>query len=174
MVADTAVTSQAQYLTFSLRGEAYAVGLLQVREILQYEAVTRVPTTPQWIRGVMNLRGRVVPVVDLAAKFGLGESIVSSTTCIVIVEVALAEESTIMGVMTDSVSEVIELASAEIEPPPTFGTRVRVDHLQGMGKVGKGLVLILDIDRVLSTDELLGAAETGVASVADAAALAGA
>jgi purine-binding chemotaxis protein CheW len=148
---------QGQYLTFRIAGEEYAIGILRVKEILQYEAVTRVPRTPPWIRGVINLRGSVVPVVDLAVKFGLPESAVSGTTCIVIVEVALDGEQAVMGVMADSVSQVVDLAAADIEPPPAFGTRVRVDFLPGMGKVGKGFVLILDIDKVLSSEEVLAA-----------------
>jgi purine-binding chemotaxis protein CheW len=152
------VEAPSQYLTFCIAAEEYAVELLRVREILQFEVVTKVPTTPPWIRGVMNLRGSVVPVVDLAAKFGLGESPIGPTTCIVIVEVSLSEERTVMGVMADSVSEVIDLGPEAIGAPPAFGTRVRVDYLKGMGKLDRKLVLILDIERVLSTDELLAAA----------------
>jgi purine-binding chemotaxis protein CheW len=144
-----------QYLTFTIAEEEYAVGILRVREIIQYEDVTKVPMTPPWIRGVMNLRGAVVPVVDLAVKFGLPESAVARTTCVVIVEVDLSGQATVMGIVADSVNQVIDLPESAVEPPPAFGTRVRVDYLVGMGKVGKGFVLILDIDRVLSTDELL-------------------
>ncbi len=153
----TQAVEQSQYLTFRLADEEYAVGILRVKEIIQYETVTRVPTTPPWIRGVINLRGSVVPVVDLAVKFGLAESTVTPLTCIVILEVTLEGEQAVMGVMADSVSQVIELAAADIEPAPAFGTRVRVDYLHGMGKVAKKFVLILDIDKVLSADEILAA-----------------
>jgi purine-binding chemotaxis protein CheW len=148
---------QTQYLTFFLGGEEYAIGILQVKEILEYDTLTKVPQTPASIRGVINLRGSVVPVVDLAAKFGLPPSPVTKRTCIVIVEVDLAGQRTVMGVLADAVSQVMDLTAADIEAPPAFGTAVRVDYLQGMGKVGKKFVLILDVDRVLSAPELLGA-----------------
>lgn len=148
----------AQYLTFFLAGEEYAAGILRVREILQYEPVTRIPTAPPWIRGVMNLRGSVVPVVDLALKFGLPETAVTKWTCVLIVELELEGQHAMMGVMADAVSEVIDLRPEDIEPPPPFGTSVRVDYLLGMGKVpGKKFVLLLDLDRVLSAAELLSA-----------------
>lgn len=145
------------YLTFTLAGEEYAVRVLRVREILEYETITAVPTTPPWIRGVMNLRGSVVPVVDLARKFGLPETAVTKRTCIVILEVNLEGEVAVMGVMTDAVSQVVELSDEEVEKPPAFGTRVHVDYLLGMGRLDERLVLVLDVDRVLSTDELFTA-----------------
>ena len=148
---------QSQYLTFYLAGEEYAIGILQVKEILEYDTLPKVPQTPPSIRGVINLRGSVVPVVDLAAKFGLPPSPVSKRTCIVIVEVDFDGQRTVMGVLADAVSQVMDLTPADIEAPPAFGTAVRVDYLQGMGKVGKKFVLILDVDRVLSAPELLGA-----------------
>jgi purine-binding chemotaxis protein CheW len=150
-----APSETVQLLTFSVAGEEYAVGILRVREIIQYENVTRVPMTPPWVRGVMNLRGSVVPVVDLAVKFGLSETPVGPSTCAVIVEVELAGQFAVMGVMADSVDQVVDLPLTGIEPPPPFGTRVRVEYLQGMAKLENGLALILDIDRVLSADELL-------------------
>ena len=150
-----APSETVQLLTFSVAGEEYAVGILRVREIIQYENVTRVPMTPPWVRGVMNLRGSVVPVVDLAVKLGLSETPVGAATCAVIVEVELAGQLAVMGVMADSVDQVIDLPVTDVEPPPPFGTRVRVEYLQGMAKMEKGLALILDIDRVLSADELL-------------------
>lgn len=152
----------AQYLSFFIAGEEYAAPILRVREILQYETVTRIPTTPPWIRGVMNLRGSVVPVIDLALKFGLPETAVTKWTCAVIVETQIDDQSTVMGVMADAVSEVIDLRPADIAPPPAFGTRVRVDYLTGMGKADKKFVLLLDLDRVLSEAELLSAAAAAV------------
>lgn len=142
-----------QYLAFTLAGGEYAVGILKVKEILQYEELTRVPSTPRSIRGVLNLRGSVIPVVDLAVKFGLPEPAVTKRTCVLVVETAFGGIPTVMGVVADAVSEVIELGPDDIEAPPAFGTRVRVDHLVGMGKVGKKFVLLLDIDKVLSADE---------------------
>ena len=113
---------------------------------------------PPWVRGVMNLRGSVVPVIDLTVKFGLPESPVTNRTCIVIAEVALDGEPAVMGIVVDAVSQVLELSPADIEPPPAFGTSVRVDYLLGLGKFGDRFVLLLDIDRVLSAAELLKAA----------------
>jgi len=152
-----AAVEQTQYLTFYLAGEEYAIGILQAKEILEYDTLTKVPQTPPSIRGVINLRGSVVPVVDLAAKFGLPPSTVTKRTCIIIVEAGLEGRRTVMGVLADAVSQVMDLAPEDIESPPAFGTAVRVDYLQGMGKVGKKFVLILDVDRVLSAPELLAA-----------------
>ena len=157
----------AQCLTFLLAGEEYAVGILQIREIVEYETLTKVPTTPTWIRGVMNLRGTVVPVVDLAVKFGLAETEVTARTCIVIVETDLDGEPTLMGVMVDAVVRVLDLAPEDVEEPPAFGTRVRVDFLLGVGKVDAELVLVLDVDRVLSLDELLAVAAVPAAAAED-------
>jgi purine-binding chemotaxis protein CheW len=143
-----------QYLTFIIGGEEYAVSLLKVREIVEYEPVTRIPRMPAWVRGVMNLRGNVVPVVDLAIKFGQASNEIGKLTCVVIVEVELEGEATVMGVITDAVSQVIELKPEEIEPPPPFGTRVRADYLLGMARSGKKFCLLLDTDAVLAADEL--------------------
>ena len=147
------VSGRAQYLSFGLAGGDYAIGILKVKEILQYEEITPVPSTPRSIRGVINLRGSVVPVVDLAVKFGLGATPVTKRTCILVFEATLAGAETVMGLVTDSVTEVIELGPKDIEDPPSFGTGVQVEYLVGMGKVGKGFVLLLDLDRVLSADE---------------------
>lgn len=149
---ESAVT---QHLTFRLGGEEYAVPILRVREILQYEEVTRVPGAPPTIRGVLNLRGSVVPVVDLAVKFGLPPTEATRRTCIVIVEVEREGERTVMGVVCDAVSQVMELGEADVEPPPSFGTRVRTDFLHGMARVGSRFALMLDLDRLLSSAELL-------------------
>jgi purine-binding chemotaxis protein CheW len=149
--------AQQQFLTFLIAGEEYGIGILRVKEIIEYEPLTRVPTMPKCIRGVINLRGSVVPVIDLSVKFGLGESAVTRFTCIIIVEVDLDGTPTLMGLMSDSVSQVVELTPEEIEPAPAFGTRIRVDHLLGMGKIDKKFIMIFDVDRVLSIDELLAA-----------------
>ena len=163
------VAEEMQYLGFHVAEEEYAIGILRVREILEYDTVTRVPTTPPSIRGVINLRGRVVPVVDLAVKLGLPESQITKRSCIVVVEVELDGERTVMGVLADAVSQVIELPASEIEPPPPFGPRVRVDCLVGMGRAGKKFVLLLDIDKLLSVDELAAAAQVESGAPADAA-----
>lgn len=162
---------QGQYLGLFIGGEEYAIGILRVKEILQFESLTRVPGTPHSIRGVINVRGNVVPVVDLAVKFGLPETAITGRTCIVIVEVALDGLPTVMGVMADSVSQVIDLGPDDIQAPPAFGTRVHVDYLLGMGRAGKRFSLILDIDRLLSEDELAAAtslqAEAGPAEAGE-------
>lgn len=152
-------SSRFQYLGFRVAEEEYGVPILRVKEILEFDTVTKVPTTPPSIRGVINLRGSVVPVVDLAVKLGLPESRVTKRSCIVIVEAALNGDTAVMGLMADSVSQVLDLAASEIQPPPPFGTKVHVDYLTGMGRAGKKFVLLLDIDRVLSAAELAVADE---------------
>jgi len=144
-----------QYLTFMIGDEEYAISLLKVREIIEYGTVTRVPKTPEWIRGVINLRGSVVPVIDLAVKFRQSPTVAGKLTCIVITEVQTGEEAAVMGIVADSVRQVIDLRPQEIEEPPTFGTRVKVDYLLGMARSGKKFCLLLDTEQVLSTDELL-------------------
>ena len=153
MTAATDASQRAQYLTFSVAGEEYGVSIVKVREILEYGAVTRVPRTPEHVRGVINLRGRVVPVVDLAVRLGLPASAVTRRSCVVIVEVKVDGEDVVMGIMADAVSQVIELDDAEIEAPPSFGTRLDVGYLKGLGRAGRGFVLLLDIDRLLSAGE---------------------
>jgi purine-binding chemotaxis protein CheW len=153
-------TSIEQYLTFLTAGEEYAISIAKVSEIVEYEAVTTVPNTPIWISGVTNLRGSVIPVVDLAAKFGLPASIISKFSCIIITEVIFQGENLTMGVLADSVKQVIELSADQIEQTPPFGTRVKTEYLLGMGALGKKFCLILDIDKVLSADELLAVTES--------------
>jgi purine-binding chemotaxis protein CheW len=153
-----------QYLTFFIRSEEYAVGILRVKEILEYETVTRVPGMPPHVRGVINLRGAVLPVVDLAAKFGHAETEPTRTTCIVVVETKVEGELLVIGLLADAVSEVIDLAAAQVEPPPSFGTGVRLDFLTGMGKLDGRLVLLLDLDRILSPVELLEAIDASAAA----------
>lgn len=152
---------QTQYLTFHIAGEEYAVSILRVKEIITYGTLTTVPQTPASIRGVINLRGSVVPVVDLAVKFGLPSRPVTVRTCIVIVELNFAGEPTVMGIMADSVSQVVELFGDDILPAPSFGTQVGTDFLRGMGKAGSKFVLILDIDKVLSTGDMIDPASRG-------------
>jgi purine-binding chemotaxis protein CheW len=152
-----------QYLTFFLAGEEYAITILQVTDIIECGAVTRVPGTPPWIRGVHNLRGTVVPVIDLAIKFGLPPTEVTRRTCIVIVELRADDETLIMGVMADSVHQVVDFTSEQIQPPPAFGPRVHVDCLLGMASSNGKFVLLLDIDRVFSSDEIVAAGSTVVA-----------
>lgn len=144
-----------QYLTFQLGGEEYAVSLLKVKEIIEYDVVTAIPKTPEWVRGVINLRGNVVPVVDLAVKFRLPASVAGKLTCIVITEVECEEEPTVMGIMVDAVRQVIDLKPEDIEVPPSFGTRVKVSYLLGMARSSNKFCLLLDTEKVLSAQELL-------------------
>ncbi len=143
-----------QYLTFLLSGEMFAIAILNIKEIIEYGNLTEVPMMPNFIRGVINLRGSVVPVVDLSARFGRNRTEVSRRTCIVIIEVESDDEKHDIGVMVDSVSEVLEIPCSEIEPPPAFGAKIRVDFIHGMGKVAGKFVIILDANKVLSVDEL--------------------
>ena len=143
-----------QYLTFALAGEMYAVGILNVKEIIEYGNLTEIPRVPNFIRGVINLRGAVVPVVDLAVMFGGKESQVQKRTCNVIVEIRTDDGKHDLGIMVDAVSEVLEINGGDIEPPPSFGTKVRADFIAGMGKVAGKFVIILDIQQVLSSDQM--------------------
>lgn len=161
--------SPAQYLTFQLGGEMFAVGILNIKEIIEYGSVTEIPMVPPFIRGVINLRGAVVPVIDLASRFGGKRSEVSRRTCIVIIELAEGEERQDIGVVVDSVSEVLEIPASEIEPPPAFGARIRADFIEGMGKVNGKFVIILDVAKVLSVDEIASLSQLSGDAAADAA-----
>ena len=151
----------AQYLTFMLAQEQFAIGILGIKEIIEYQGVTEVPMMPPCVRGVINLRGAVVPVVDLLARFGRPSSPVTKRTCVVIVEAACgADERQVMGLLVDAVNEVLDISAADIEPPPAFGARVRSDFIHGVGKVRGKFVLLLDVDRALSIDEIASLAGT--------------
>lgn len=154
-----AITETAQYLTFKLDEEVFALDIGKVREVLDYTTVTRVPRTPDFMRGVINLRGNVVPVADMRLKFGMTETERSVNTCIIIVEVPVDGETTVLGVMADSVLEVLEIGPERIEPPPRIGTRMNVDFIRGMGKCDEEFVMILDIDRLFSCEELATASD---------------
>jgi purine-binding chemotaxis protein CheW len=158
--------SVKQYLSFVVGGTDFGVPILKVKEILQYEGVTRVPGTPASIRGVINVRGAVVPVIDLGVKFGKPEVPETKRTCVLVVETKTKDETLTLGVIADAVSEVVDLANDDIEPPPAFGTGVKLDHITGMGKVGKGFVILLDIDRVLTASEADLAAAAAAAEAA--------
>ncbi len=149
-IADT-----RQYLTFQLGEEVFAIDVSNVREILEFTTVTKVPKTPDYMRGAINLRGSVVPVFDMRLKFGLPESEKTVNTCVVVVEVTLEGEAMVMGALVDSVSEVFELEPEQIEPPPRMGTQLNTDFIKGMGKKDDGFIIILDVNKVFSSDELL-------------------
>jgi purine-binding chemotaxis protein CheW len=145
---------QQQYLTFMLGGEIYAMGILAIKEIIEYGNLTEVPRMPGFIRGVINLRGAVVPVIDLGARFGKQATNITRRTCIVIIEVANGEETQDVGVMVDAVNEVLEISANEIEPAPSFGANIRADFIDGMGKINGKFVIILNIHQVLSVEEM--------------------
>lgn len=158
----------AQYLTFFVGAEEYAIGILHVREILEFSGATRVPGTPPSVLGVINLRGRVVPVIDLARKFGSTASAITSRSCVVLVDVEVESENLVVGLLADSVHEVVEIPAENIEPPPSFGTRVNIDFLESLGRNGDRFVLILAIDRLLTATES-GSAEAMVAAAGEPA-----
>jgi len=156
---------QRQYLTFMLGGEVFAIGILSIKEIIEYGQLTEVPRMPDFIRGVINLRGAVVPVIDLGSRFGKKASAISRRTCIVIIEVIYEEVQHVVGVMVDAVNEVLDIAPDEIEPAPSFGAKIRADFILGMGKVDGKFVIILDVDHVLSLDEMSSLAGAGAGEV---------
>lgn len=143
-----------QYLTFRLEDEVFALDITQVREVLDFTTVTKVPRTPDFMRGVINLRGSVVPVVDMRLKFGMSRTEQTVNTCIIIVEINLEGEKLVIGALADSVQEVIEIEPGQIEPPPRIGTRLNTEFIQGMGKRDEQFIIILDINKIFSTDEL--------------------
>jgi len=143
-----------QYLTFKLDEEVFALEITKVREVLDFSNVTKVPQTPAFMRGVINLRGSVVPVVDMRVKFSMAEAHATVNTCIIIVEVMLAGESSVLGALVDSVQEVLELDPDQIELPPRIGTKLETEFIRGMGKHNETFIIILDIDNVFSADEI--------------------
>jgi purine-binding chemotaxis protein CheW len=155
---------QQQYLTFMLTGETYAIGILRIKEIIQYGSLTEVPRMPDFIRGVINLRGAVVPVIDLSARFGKQPTLIGRRNCIIIIEVAMGAETQNVGVMVDAVNAVLEIPGSEVEPAPTFGTNIRTDFITGMGKINGKFVIILDIQHVLSMDDMAALAGVDSAS----------
>jgi purine-binding chemotaxis protein CheW len=144
---------QQQYLTFMLSGEAYAISILRIKEIIQYGQLSEVPRMPNFIRGVINLRGAVVPVIDLSSRFGKQPTAVGLRNCIII-EVAMEAETQSVGVMVDAVNAVLEIPASEIEPTPNFSTHIRADFIAGMGKINGKFVIVLNIRHVLSMDDM--------------------
>ena len=160
-VAAVKEQEQSQYLTFLLGGEMFAIDILNIKEIIEYGSLTTVPMMPEFIRGVINLRGAVVPVVDLAVRFGRKSMEATKRTCIVIIEIEAEDERQDVGVVVDSVSEVLEIPQSEIEPAPAFGARIRADFIQGMGKINGRFVVILNANHVLSIDEMAVLSQAG-------------
>lgn len=148
----------SQYLTFQSAGAAYAVGILQVKEIIPYTGATKVPLAPEVIRGLINLRGSAVAVVDLAVRFGAPPTTDSKRTCVVIVDVAMGDDDAVMGILADSVSEVIDVPNTDVDNTPSFGTGVASDYLDGLAKVAEDFIPIINVERVLEPNEALAAA----------------
>ena len=157
-----------QYLTFMLGSEVFAIGILAIKEIIEYGQLTVVPMMPEFIRGVINLRGAVVPVVDLSARFGRKSANVTKRTCIIIIEVVAGEDTNVIGVVVDAVNEVLEILPGEIEPAPAFGAKIRTDFIQGMGKVNGKFVILLEVGNVLSVEDLAALQHAGNSDVAAA------
>ena len=149
-----ATAEQQQYLTFQLGAEMFATGILCVKEIIEYGDLTVVPMMPDSVRGVINLRGAVVPVIDLSSRFGRPATQVTRRTCIIIIEIINDDEQQEVGVIVDAVNEVLEIREDQIEPPPAFGAKIRTDFIHGMGKVDGKFVIILNVNRVLSMEDL--------------------
>jgi purine-binding chemotaxis protein CheW len=155
-----AVAPPTQFLTFMLAGEVFAIGILAIKEILEYQNPTEVPMMPAYLRGIINLRGAAVPVIDLLARFGKPASAVGKRTCIVIVEMAGAEQRRVIGIVVDAVNAVVDIATADIEAPPRIGARIRSDFIHGMGKINDKFVVLLDVDHILSQAELATLADS--------------
>ncbi len=149
------ITETTQYLTFKLEDEVFALDISKVREVLDFTTVTKVPRTPEFMRGVINLRGNVVPVVDMRLKFGLLKTEKTVNTCIIIAEVSIEGETAVLGALADSVQEVVDLEPEQIEPAPRIGTRLRTEFIKGMGKRNEQFIILLDIDKVFTSEEIL-------------------
>ncbi|MBW2690191.1 MAG: chemotaxis protein CheW [Deltaproteobacteria bacterium] len=156
-----------QYVTFSLAGELFGVEVTRAREILSLTPVTKVPQTPDYLLGVINLRGQVVPVVDMRLKLGLPAGEETEDTCIIVIEVQVDGEAIVVGALADAVREVLEVRDDQIEPPPRLGTKLNVEFISGMGKIGEQFLILLNIDRVFSSEELVIVQDAGQADAVD-------
>jgi len=159
MNATSTIAETSQLLTFMLEDEVFGLEISKVREVLDFTAVTKVPQTPDFMLGVINLRGSVVPVVDMRLKFGMTQTVTTVNTCIIIVEIDIDGETTVLGALADSVQEVMDLDQNQIEPPPRIGTRLKTKFIKGMGKRESQFIIILDIDKVFSAEELIVACD---------------
>ena len=153
-MAVESIVATTQFLTFRLEQELFALDIGKVREVLDFTSITKVPQTPDYMRGVINLRGSVVPVVDLRLKFGMTLAEKTVNTCVIIVEVEMDGEKVVMGAMADAVQEVLDLEPDQIEPPPRIGVQLNTDFIRGMGKHAEQFIIILDIDKVFTMDEM--------------------
>jgi purine-binding chemotaxis protein CheW len=157
----SAISREGKYLTFALADEEYGIGILKVREIIGIMPITTVPQTPEFVKGVINLRGKVIPVVALRRKFGMEEIEYTERTCIIVVEITGSSGAILMGIVVDSVSEVLNIKSDDIEDAPTFGASLDTQYILGMAKVEGGVKILLDIDRVLSGKEIISLENVG-------------
>ena len=148
------ITEVRQYLTFKLGEEVFGLDVGKVREILDFTTITKVPRTPEFMRGVINLRGSVVPVVDMRVKFGMSATEKTVNTCIIVTEVELEGDTTVLGALVDSVQEVFELEPSQIEPSPRIGTKLKTEFIKGMGKRDERFIILLDVDKAFSAEEL--------------------
>ena len=146
---------EGKYLTFTLANEEYGIGILKIKEIIGMMPITTVPRTPEFVKGVINLRGKVIPVVDLRLRFGMEAIDYTERTCIIVVEVAAQSGTVMIGIVVDSVSEVLNIKGDDIENTPTFGTKLNTDYIQGMAKMDGGVKILLDIDQILSAQEVI-------------------
>ena len=159
MKTDSTISGICQYLTFDLGGEEFALDIASVREIIQFAQLTSVPLMPDFVRGVINLRGAVVPVIDLQRRLGRSRSMVGKKTCIIIFETQRADKEVTLGLMVDAVSEVVDIALTDIEPAPEFGTIIHRNFIQGMGKVAGEFIVILNPDRAMDIEEMVSETE---------------
>jgi purine-binding chemotaxis protein CheW len=164
---ETEELQTTQYLSFKLEEEVYALDIGRVREVLDFTSATTIPKTPDYLRGIINIRGSVVPVVDLRLKFGMTETVNTVDTCIIIVETMYDDEHILIGALADSVKEVFELSSDQIEPPPRIGIKLDVDFIKGMGKHEDGFIIILDCDNVFSKGEVAAVSQAATSLKTD-------
>ncbi len=150
----SAVEREGKYLTFSMAGEEYGIGILKIKEIIGMMAITSIPQTPEFVKGVINLRGKVIPVIDLRLRFGMEAIDYTERTCIIVVEIASETGTVQIGIVVDSVSEVMTIKGDEVEDTPTFGTSLNTEYILGMAKMEGGVKILLDIDKVLSAEEI--------------------
>ena len=149
------VDKEGKYLTFMLAEEEYGIGILKIKEIIGMMPITSIPQTPEFVKGVINLRGKVIPVVDLRLRFGMEAIDYNDRTCIIVVEIECAASTVMIGIVVDAVSEVLNIKGEDIEETPAFGTRLNTDYILGMAKTEGSVKILLDIDRVLSADEVV-------------------
>lgn len=156
--------SNGQYLTFTLQNEVYGLDILRVREILEYTRPTTVPMMPAFVHGVINLRGNVVPVIDLAQRFGRAPTALQARTCIVIIEIDGEDGPLAIGVLVDAVNAVLDMEAGQIEPAPSFGTGLKQEFIRGMARTEAGFIILLDVGRVLSVEDMAGLAQAVTSS----------